>query len=453
MRKIKGKSLFLYAISGFGPNLLMTLVTAYLNDAFLAPAGLGPDKTFVGSMMLSAGLASIVFFIAKLVDAFIDIPLANFSDRFTGKLGKRRSGILIGWLPMVVSFLLLWNPSLLGGAGQTGLTWLVGLLLVIFYSSYTLCMISYYGTFSNIVANEKDRLKLSNFKAFFDTVQYAVAFALFPSLLLKILGGTEVGAVSSAINKLAPLMLTMIIPLFMIKYDQNEPDEVQKGVSLVQSFKAAVSSKSFRGWLITLLAMHMGLMLFLTGIGTTIPDGLLGIKGWQVTVMNSAAFAPVPIMLVIFHAIKKKRGIRFGLQTALLAFALSMFSFAAGWQRLWGGAGMTTFIIGLIASTIGSYGVGAFFTSSYFLPSQIAAKEISMHKTDNTAMYFAVQGLVTQIASAISVSLIYMNLVTKQIPLLGHTDGQLFLVPFIAGILMLLAFALSFFMDSGKQAS
>ena len=91
--------------------------------------------------------------------------------------------------------------------------------------------------------------------------------------------------------------------------------------------------------------------------------------------------------------------------------------------------------------------MGVFFSSTYYFPSQIAAKEIAEKKIDHSAMYFAVQGLVTQIASAVSVNLIYMNLVATDMTLMGKTGGQFFLVPVIAGVMMVVAYFLAFRMS------
>ena len=71
MRKLKGWKLFLFAMAGFGPNLMMTLVTGYLNDALLAPQGLDVAKTFTGTILVSAGLCSVLFFIAKILFPFL----------------------------------------------------------------------------------------------------------------------------------------------------------------------------------------------------------------------------------------------------------------------------------------------------------------------------------------------------------------------------------------------
>ena len=453
MRKLKGWKLFLFAMAGFGPNLMMTLVTGYLNDALLAPQGIDVAKTFTGTVLVSAGLCSVLFFIAKIIDAFIDIPLAYINDKMHTRFGRRRLGILIGWIPMTISFLLLWLPKLFMGAGETATTIIEAILLIIFYSSYTLCLISYYGSFSMVVEDEKARMRLSHFKAFFDTVQYCFAYALFPALLLTLLGGRDVGAISGALLKLAPLMLTMLIPIFLLK-GEEDPEDVKTDIPLGKSLKLSFANKSFRAWLITLFMMHMGLMLFLTGIGTTIPDSLMGIRGWQVTVMNSAAFAPVPLMLLLFNFIKKKKSARFALQSAIIAFAFAMFTFAGAWKGFTNSQ-MISFIIGLIASTIGSYAVGVFFSSTYYFPSQIAAREIEEKKLDHSAMYFAVQGLVTQVASAIGVNLIYMNLVSSPLSMMGKEGGQFFLVPVVAGTLMMIAFVCAFKMSrdgiSGKE--
>ena len=450
MKKLKGWKLFLFSMAGLGPNLMMTLVTGYLNDALLAPEGISPAKTFTGTIIVSAGLCSVLFFVAKIIDAFIDVPLAYINDRMHTKFGRRRLGIILGWMPMSLSFILLWMPGIFSGMGQVGTTVVEAILLIIFYCSYTMCLVSYYGSFSMIVEDAKAGMRLSHFKAFFDTVQYCFAYALFPSLLLSLLGGKETGAVSMALLKLAPLMLTMLIPVFLIREDENE-ETADREIPLTKSIRLSFKNKNFTAWLLVLLVMHMGLMMFLTGIGTTIPDSLMGIKGWQVTVMNSAAFAPVPLMLLLFNLVKKKKGDRFALQTAVLAFALAMFTFAMAWKNIWNSQ-MISFLIGITASTIGSYAVGVFFSSTYYYPSQIAAKEIKDDKIDHSAMYFAVQGLVTQLASAISVNLLYMNLISTPMNVMGKEGGQFFLVPVIAGVMMLLAFVCTFKMPRGGIA-
>ena len=52
--------------------------------------------------------------------------------------------------------------------------------LMLFYSAYTLTMLTYYATFSEIIANDDDRVFLSNTKSICDVVYFSLSFALVP---------------------------------------------------------------------------------------------------------------------------------------------------------------------------------------------------------------------------------------------------------------------------------
>jgi hypothetical protein len=54
-------------------------------------------------------------------------------------------------------------------------------------------------------------------------------------------------------------------------------------------------------------------------------------------------------------------------------------------------------LIGITGSTIGSFSIGVFFAVPYQISSQIAANELRLTGKDHSAMYFAVQGVVTQV--------------------------------------------------------
>ena len=59
-------------------------------------------------------------------------------------------------------------------------------------------------------------------------------------------------------------------------------------------------------------------------------------------------------------------------------------------------------------------------------------------------MYFAIQGLITQLASAVGVNLIYMQLVSKETAMFGLSGAQYMLVPFLAGLIILAALFAAF---------
>ena len=131
-----------------------------------------------------------------------------------------------------------------------------------------------------------------------------------------------------------PLMLTMIIPLFLIKegekygYPENEGMKEEK-ISIWQSLKLTFSNKLFMSWTFVNCCTYFGLQMFLVGMNAMIVGGM-GMNGLQMAILNTCAFAPVPIMLFLFNKLKAKKGVRFTYQTCLLAFAVAILSFFFG---------------------------------------------------------------------------------------------------------------------------
>ncbi|NLF27046.1 MAG: hypothetical protein GX592_04035 [Clostridiales bacterium] len=439
MRKLKGWRLVLFSASGFGPNLLMTLVTAYLLNA-LVPAGIveNLDKwslSGTAAPLVAVGLFSVLFTLAKVIDGAIDIPLAFVTDSMRAKYGKRRLSMLIGFVPMVAAYALLWHP-LRAEASSVFNAIATFAVLLVFFSSYTLCLVSYYGCYAHIVSDGRDRAKLAGWKAFFDTVNYSVAYALLPMFV-------SMGfSIKQIVLGCMPLMLTMLIPQFLVKEDGslNRPEA---RVPFLESLKRTFAHRDFRNWLVPLFFLHFGLMMFLAGQGT-LAAGAMQLQGWQITVMNTAAFAPVPLMLLWYNHIQRKRSTRFAFQAALLAFAVAMLFFELASTLFFPGEGrwLVRLMIGITGSTIGSFSIGAFFAVPYQISSQIAANELRSTGKDHSAMYFAVQGLVTQVASAVSTGVVYLNV--KSISIGGNAQAGIEIVPLIVAAACVLSFMLSF---------
>jgi len=96
---------FLFAFSGFGPNLLMVLMGAYFTDA-LNPAALAPGSNqAIGTACYILPVTfPILYAIGKIFDGIIDVPFAHITDTLSTKWGRRRPAIAICIIPMIVSF-------------------------------------------------------------------------------------------------------------------------------------------------------------------------------------------------------------------------------------------------------------------------------------------------------------------------------------------------------------
>ena len=113
MKKITSKKqLILYACSGLGVNMLNIIVGSYLCSALLVG---GFDKhvenwTYLNKDLVVAGVWAVLIVVAKIVDGVIDLPLAHFADNLKTKFGKRKTGLAMGFVPMVLAYVLFLIP-------------------------------------------------------------------------------------------------------------------------------------------------------------------------------------------------------------------------------------------------------------------------------------------------------------------------------------------------------
>ncbi len=455
----------LFAFSGFGPNFFMVLMGAYFTDA-INPAALSSNTyqaIMSGTCFILPAIFPIIYMIAKAFDGIIDIPFAHITDTLSTKWGRRRPAILVCMIPMIVSFAMCWLP--IGGAENQLLNTIwISVWVFIFCATYTMCLIAYYGSLSTTCKDEPQRLRVSSYKSFFDTISYCVVYALVPIIL----DGAQLH-IDKFVFLALPLMLTITIPLFLIKegakygYPENDGMSPVK-VKMLESIKLTFGNKVFASWLVVNACTYFGLQMFLSSMNAMLIGGM-GFNGLEMALVNTCAFAPVPIMLYLFNKVKSKRGVRFTYQTCLIAFAVAILSFFFGSLFMLGADNkMLQYIIGCAGGVIGSWAIGAFFMMPYLATAQISSVEEKLTGKNHSAMYFAANAIVTSIAGAISSSLVYENIkmlfidkesgkvvwaenIEEAMAQMSATDvynlGTL-LVPFVVCIFCVLGFVLAF---------
>lgn len=318
MKKLTKRSqMLLYGCAGIGVNMLNIIVGSYLCSALLT-GGFHEhveNWTYLNKNLVVAGIWGALILIAKIVDGVIDIPMSSLTDNLRSKWGRRRPSILIGFIPMVAAYLLFLLP-LTPGESVLNTIWFA-LILCIFYTGYTLTMVTYYATFAEIVETDADRNYISTVKSICDVVYFSISFALVP---LMVNGGLNIRAVALIF---LPLCLTMLIPMFMIKEESTlngtDAGGEAKGVNILQSFKQIVKNKDFMYWLLMVAVMNFGLQLFLSGI-----NEFFSTTGVNMTIVMASSFAPVPLTIQLYNRIVKKRGIKTAFQYVMIVFSVAM---------------------------------------------------------------------------------------------------------------------------------
>ena len=415
MRKLTRKQIPLFAFASFGPCMLSTIISVYLVDA-LQTAGFGSDLehwTFASKTIVAVGLFSIMKAISSLMDGLVEVPVATIVQNLKTPWGKRRPAILVGTIVMTLAYVLFCFPISYEENSVANSIYL-GILLTVFVSFFTLAINALFGTYAEITANDNDRLLLTNVKAAFDTIQYSIAYALIPVFIGFGINIRQIGLY------FAPLSLTILIAVFLIKENSTMPGAVAKygenvgqvaeeeKIGMIDGLRMTLSSKAFRAWLVIHGCFNLGLQMFLSGQNVLI-SGPMGLNGFQIAIINSSAFAPVPVMLILYRLVMAKKGYRFAFQSALAAFALGMVFMCLAYVQ-WFPDVTVRLILGATGGVVSSYGIGAFFSAPTAMPTQIAADEMKRTGKSHPSMYFAIQGIVNSLVGAIGPGLIWVNL-------------------------------------------
>ena len=429
MRKLTKKwQMFLYAIGGMGVNMLNLMVGSYLCSAIIA-SGFDEkavaNQTFLSRDLVIPAVWAVFGIVAKIIDGIIDVPMASFTDNLKTKFGRRRPALIIGLIPMILAYVLFTmvtpNP-----AGSTLLnTIFYGVVLCVFYSFYTLTMVTYYATFTEIVDTHEERNYISNVKSVCDIVYFILGYVVVRMLL----NGMNIRTVAMIV---LPIVFTMLIPLFLIKEKSTKEGVEEDGqkvetVNLFKSIAITFKNKNYILWMIVYAFMTFGVQLFLSGINEYFSKA-----GMSMIFVMIAAFAPVPLTLLLYNKLTRSRGFGFSFRYILCVFALGMLAmyFVSKLEP-----GMLKTVLSVGTGLISSFGIGAMFSVAYSVPSELAAEEEKKTGISNAAMYFAVQGLFAGVASGIGGSAV--------LTLLKTTDKVVYMTPICAAA-MALAFVLSF---------
>ena len=425
MKKITSrKKLAIYGCSGLGVNMLNIIMGSYLCSALMTG---GFDAhieswTYLNKTLVVAGLWAFLRFIAKAFDGLIDLPLAAFADKLNTRFGRRKTAILIGLIPTVISYCLFLVP-LDPFESILNTVWFGG-LLIIFYACYTLTMLTYYATFSEVCENESDALFLSNSKSICDVVYFSLSFALIPVFVSL---GVNIRVVSLIF---LPLVLSMLIPFFMLKEDGSN-EETAEPLTLRTALGVSFKSKSFVYWMFTISVMTIGLQLFLGGI-----NELFSSTNLNMTVVMASSFAPVPLTILAYNTIVKKFGLGLGYKFVLVIFSIGMGIMLVCYAISGVVAPIVLTLIAIFGGIFISFSLGAFFSITYIVPTNLAQRQMAENSNSISSMYFAVQGLFEGIAAGIATGPILTLLKDKDV---------IYLLPVVVIVCCVIALGMSFF--------
>ena len=436
MQKITSrKKLALYGCSGMGVNMMNLIVGSYLCSALLTGGFAAEDIglwTYVDKNLVVATLWAALSFVARVLDGIIALPFASFTGRLKTRWGRRRPSLVIGFVPMIIAYLLFLVP-LDQGETVKNTIWF-GALLMIYYAFYTLTMLTYYATFSEVTETEGDVVFLSNIKSVCDVVYFILGYALLPVFV-----GMGINIRYVALIFL-PLSLLMLIPMFLLKEEPtNKPapadatEPAEKPLTLWRAIAVSVKNKNFIYWMFTAAIMNFGLQLFLGGI-----NELFSTTGLNMTVVMASSFVPVPFTIILYNKIVNKKGLGFGYRYILTIFSIGMLVMYFCNVNSPNMSKLALTAVAILGGVFVSFAIGAFFSVTYTVPSHLAKREHDEKGISVASMYFAVQGLFEGVSAGLATGVMLTALKSEDM------IGNISYLPLIVAASCLVAFLMSF---------
>lgn len=277
---------------------------------------------YESELNMSVGLIAGGYAIFVIWDAVNDLIVGHLSDkqtRFTKKWGRRFPWIIVGFIPLLLGFVLIWAPP--QGASEILLfIWFV-VMICLFETGYTMVQAPLFALFTEKFRSEKERLRNSALSPYVGLLSFAIG-AIIPPFLIQV--GITSSYLVAALILLIPSSLFMVLGISGCREDTASIEASLRSIDHAKEsktnfgkvLKIILKSKNFLKFGGIALIFTTGMTLFNTTLLyyllyiAHIDAGMLGFISLSGFV---AMMISVPVWLVIAKKLSKKTILTLGL--------------------------------------------------------------------------------------------------------------------------------------------
>ena len=210
--KVPGRVKYTFAFGALGKDLIYGMIATFSMIYFTDILKVSP--AFIG----------IVFFAAKLWDAFNDLFMGMIVDNTRSRWGKFVPWLVIGTLINSVVFVILFTDFHLSG---NALCVFVAVIYVAWGMTYTIMDIPYWSIIPNLTSDPREREVVSVLPRIFASLGQSLIIAGFGVQIIGALGGGYIGYHRFAMFIAGMFIFTIGVAVFNLKLkdDGNVPSE------------------------------------------------------------------------------------------------------------------------------------------------------------------------------------------------------------------------------------
>lgn len=409
-----------YAIGMFGTSIPINMFKTYALVFYVQKLSL-----------ITASQFAIITAAYTFLDA-IDNPIYGFlSDRTRTPFGRRRPWLVIGTPLLVLCFVMFFNPPAALAPGSV--FWYVLIMYMLTGTLDSLISSNYGSLFPELFKTEEERAKTNAIRQVFQLVAMVISIALTPMVADK-LGYNKTALVYGVLAIAVILFMTFGTHEDLSLQDKPKPP-------LFGSIKAVIVNPKFWKYGLTNASFAAALSLVQTGIPLYILYFLKREDGISTTLMLGVSILSAIIFIPVWFKIIKKT-------TIMPAWRSSFAILGVGLIPLFF---TSNFVAAVCMAVVLGFGMGGVQASMDVVAARIIDEDSRKYGLQREGIYSSLLGVLNKV-SGLFVSAGYL-IAGK---FFGYQNGEnpgpmpdmasRFLVVIFPAILMLLAFALSFFL-------
>lgn len=395
-----------YAFGMMGWSIMINLISVILVYLYLPPDSSGLPKLITQVAIFGVfNVIAIVTASGRLIDAFYDPLIAQFSDSSKNPKGRRIPIMKQAILPSFIFCCLVFYP-LKQEESAINITWLVFMLMG-FYVSSTTYIIPYNALLPELAPGSDDKVKLSTWQSLGYVFGIGIASNAFniTDLLQNTFGMPRISALQLSIFFMALLaaifMLITVLSIDEKKYCVSVPSAVPMKKALVQTLR----NKNFQLFIVADFSYFIAITIITSGIMYFVTVLLrlhesIGNKLMVTMVLVSFIFYPVVNFLA------KKTGKKIIVIVSLGLLALVFLGICFLGKINFSPVAQIYILIVFAAIPLASLNI---------LPNAILAEIIEQDshdtKENKEAIYFAVRYFFVKIAQTFGIALFAMFLI------------------------------------------
>lgn len=411
-----GRVFALYGSGAFGASVLLQTILLWLVYFYAPPAG-------QGATLLPPALVGLALAAGRIVNSVSNPPVAFWSDRSRTRWGRRRPFIGAGAPALAVCFVLLWMPP---RAPQGVLFAYAAATLGAFFFLFSLVMNPYAAILPEITPGGRGRAAAASWQAGGSIAGVGIAMVA-SAWLIQRWGFGGMGAALAAVA-----LAALWIVAARVRYEEA-PGEVQtRRGTFWREIGAVLQHRGYRIYLLSLALLWLGTSMVNT-VAVYVVTVLMGLPRDLVPVALGAVFACTVAVLPVIGRLTRALGTSGALTWTLAAATMVVPLISAIGLR---GMPFAAAAQGYAVIVLAAAPLAGLLVLPNVLLADIAESDARTTGLAREAMFYAVQGLVLNGATALSSALLGVVLG------FGYSRGQtlgLRLIPVLAGVCTLAA--------------